>query len=475
MKHSLYKKFYVTFLSVVLSGFFMLGSMVLIFSGNYVMVQNKGRLLSQSQTVAHQIAQGSFQLSSPRLAQYSEQVAAMFSGATNTHILVVNTNGDLIASSGLSLELSSVPKEQVQRYRSQSGAFTGDLDGALPYNCAIGAAPITVNGNCIGMVYSVLPLQMMGEFLRDLLEMLIIAALLTAVLVGFGAYFMASALVRPLSQMSKAAKSLARGDFSQRITHIRKDEIGQLAQAFNQMTLSLEAGEKMRHGFVANVSHELKTPMTTISGFVDGMIDGTIPKSEHPKYLAIVGGEVKRLSRLVNTMLNLSKLESGETPLHPVPFDLKESVLQTLFMFETPITAKEIQVEGLEEFPCLPIVADGDLLHQAVYNLIENSVKYTPNGGTVTLKGWQEKNNVYFCLRNTGEGIDSDHLPFVFDRFYKVDQSRGADKNSLGLGLYLVKTIVSLHGGQITVRSAQGSFCEFELSLPQDTTKIQSQ
>ena len=475
MKHSLYKKFYVTFLSVVLSGFFLLGSMILVFSGNYMMAQNKGQLLSQSQTVSQQIAAASLQLGNQKLTQYAEQIAEMFSKATNSHLLVANQEGVVIANSGVSLSEPQIPNENFTRFRVQSGTFSGNLGGVLPVNCAIAAAPVLANGNCIGVVYSVLPLQTIGAFLRDLLQMLILAAIVTALLVGFGAYFMASALVRPLSQMSKAAKSLARGDFSGRITHFRKDEIGQLAQSFNQMTLSLEAGEKMRHGFVANVSHELKTPMTTISGFVDGMLDGTIPKSEHPKYLAIVGGEVKRLSRLVNTMLNLSKLESGETPLHPVPFDLKESVLQTLFMFETPITAKEIQVEGLEEFPCLPIVADGDLLHQAVYNLIENSVKYTPNGGTVTLKGWQEKNNVYFCLRNTGEGIDSDHLPFVFDRFYKVDQSRGADKNSLGLGLYLVKTIVSLHGGQITVRSAQGSFCEFELSLPQDTTKIQSQ
>ncbi len=444
---------------------------MLVFSGNYVMAQNKQSLLSQSQTVAHQIAQGSLQLGNNRLAQYAGQVAAMFSDATNTHIIVVNTQGEIIANSGISLEKPSIPTEQVTRYLTQSGAFTGNLGGALKFNCGIAAVPITVNGNCLGIVYSVLPLQTMGNFLRDLLQMLIIAALLTALLVALGAYFMASALVRPLSQMSKAAKCLARGDFSQRITHIRKDEIGQLAESFNQMTLSLEAGEKMRHGFVANISHELKTPMTTISGFVDGMIDGTIPGEEHQKYLAIVGSEVKRLSRLVNTMLNLSKLESGETPLHPNLFDLKESVLQTVFMFETPITSKEIQLEGLEEFPSLPIVADGDLLHQAVYNLIENSVKYTPPGGTVTLKGWQEKNTVHFCLRNTGDGIEGDHLPFVFDRFYKVDQSRGADKNSLGLGLYLVKTIISLHKGQITVRSAQGAFCEFEFSLPQDFTK----
>ena len=471
MKKSLYKKFYVTFLTVMLAGFFLLGSIVLAFSGNYFMGQNKGRLISQSQTAAQQLSYATVQLDLPRLSQYVNQLSAMFAQATNTELLVVSSNGTVMANTGLVLETSQIPEEQLTRYRSQTAAFTGNLGGALKGNCAIAASPITANGQWVGVVYSVLPLKTIGDFLRDLLQLLLIAALLTAVLVGFGAYAMASAMVRPLAQMSKAAKCLAQGDFSQRIQGNRQDEIGQLADAFNQMTLSLEAGEKMRHGFVANVSHELKTPMTTISGFVDGMIDGTIPSEQHPQYLAIVSAEVKRLSRLVNTMLGLSKLESGETPLHPAHFDLKESVLQAVFMFEQQIEQKNITLKGLEEFPSLPLFADGDLTHQAIYNLIDNSVKYTPKDGTVTITGREEDRKVYFTVRNTGEGIHPDHLPFVFDRFYKVDQSRGADKNSLGLGLYLVKTIMSLHNGQITVRSVEGSFCEFELVFPSDFTK----
>ena len=170
-------------------------------------------------------------------------------------------------------------------------------------------------------------------------------------------------------------------------------------------------------------------------------------------------------------MLGLSKLESGETQLHPTAFDLKDSVLTAAFMFESQFEEKGIALEGLEDLPSLPIVADGDLLHQAIYNLIENSVKYTPHGGTVALKAWQENNTLHLTVHNTGEGILPEHLPFVFDRFYKVDQSRGADKNSLGLGLYLVKTIINLHNGQITVRSKAGSFCEFELALPQTSAE----
>ena len=467
MKKSLYKKFYATFLTVVLTGFLLLGSIVVVFTGNYMTEQNKSRLKSQSQTIAYEIGQGPAQLNPHHLSQYLQRLSFMVSNATESYVFVVNTNGEIVINTGAPLPANTViSSQQLQPFLSQSGGFTGDFGEAFSYDCAVGTAPIRLGDKTIGVVFSVLPLNSIGDFLWDLVVMLLLAAFLAVLLVSVGAYFMASALVKPLTQMSKAAGCLAQGDFSQRIHHHRKDEIGKLADAFNQMTLSLEAGEKMRYGFVANVSHELKTPMTTISGFVDGIIDGTIPPQDHEKYLHIVSGEVKRLSRLVNSMLNLSKLESGETALHPTTFDLKESLLQTVFMFESAIEEKHLTVEGLEELTSLPLTADRDLIHQAIYNLVENSVKYTPKEGCITLLAQQRDNRIHLTVRNTGEGIHPDQLPFVFDRFYKVDQSRGADKNSLGLGLYLVKTIAALHNGKITVRSRQFEFCEFELELP---------
>ena len=459
---------------MVLTGFVILSSMILVFTANYMTEQHKSRLLSQSQTLAAQIGQGSTELKPHHLTQYVNHLSYLFSDTTQSYIMVVNTEGEVLTNTGAPLSASTLDPQYLERFLHQSSVFTGNLQGLLPADCAVACSPVVLRGESVGAVFSIMPLSIVGDFLWDVLQMLFVAALLSVILVSFGAYFMASALVKPLTQMSKAANRLAQGDFSCRIHHHRTDEIGHLADAFNQMTLSLEAGEKMRYGFVANVSHELKTPMTTISGFVDGMIDGTIPREDHEKYLNIVSEEVKRLSRLVTTMLGLSKLESGETPLHPASFDLRERVLQAVFMFENTLEEKKITVQGLEEFPSLPLTADQDLIHQAVYNLVENSVKYTPEGGTITLTGQKEKEQVTFCIRNTGEGIDPDHLPFVFDRFYKVDQSRSRDKNSLGLGLYLVKTIVSLHRGQITVRSRKQDFCEFEMILPTKFTTQES-
>ena len=465
MKKSLYKKFTLTFLAIVLSGFLLLGSLVLVFAGQYWMDNNKKELLLQAGTVAGMIQTGAQVYGGTQLNRYAYQIATVVAGAADCQMLVVNAEGQPVACVGEYVNENTLTPRWVIEFADRSGTVVGTLDGVLDTQCLVAAAPIFVNGGCVGVAYAASPMGQVGAFTRQLLQLLLVAALVVAVLLVVAAYAMASAMVRPLQEMSQAAECLARGDFSRRIAVTRQDEIGQLADAFNRMTLSLEAGEKMRKGFVANVSHELKSPMTTIGGFVNAILDGTVDAAQQQEYLGIIGDEVKRLSRLVNTMLNLAKLESGETVLHPALWDLTESAIHAALMFEPAITQKQLTLAGLEELPRLPAVVDPDLMEQVVFNLMDNAVKYTPPGGTITMSGRVEEGKLIFCLRNTGDGIAEQDLPFVFDRFYKVDRSRGADRNSLGLGLYLVKTIVMLHHGSITVRSVQHAFCEFELQL----------
>lgn len=466
MKKSLFKKFYITFLAIMLVGFTLLSVIVLAFSGNYWMGQNKKMLANQVQTIVDQVQNGSLLYRGEWLYQYVRQVSSVVCQATDCQILVVDDRGMPQVVVGDAFTFKPVSSAYLNPYDWEEDSQNTDLGGALKEDCLVVGEPYAVDEQTAGVVYAVIPLGEMSGYVRDLLTLLFLATLLIAVLLLAASYFMASALVRPLTQMSQAARCLARGDFSNRIKSDRKDEIGQLAEAFNDMTLSLEAGEKMRRGFIANVSHELKTPMTTIAGFVDGVLDGTIPQEQHGQYLQIVSGEVKRLSRLVNTLLNLSKLESGEVTLHPVAMDLTQTVCGISFLFEPTVNQKQLAWEGLEQLPELWVKGDADLLHQVFYNLIDNSVKYTPPGGTVSFRGWLQDGKVHLAVRNTGNGVNEKHLPFLFDRFYKVDQSRGEDKNSLGLGLYLVKTIVAYHYGNITVRSIEGEFCEFEVVLP---------
>ena len=217
--------------------------------------------------------------------------------------------------------------------------------------------------------------------------------------------------------------------------------------------------------------------MQTIGGFVDGILDGTIPPERQNQYLRIVSDEVKRLSRLVWSMLNISRIEAGETKITPVDFNIVETIIQTLFNFEHLIEKKHVEVGGLEDVGKVMVKADPDLIHQVVYNLIDNAVKFVDEGGKISFRFETKGTMTSFTVRNSGEGISKEEIQRVFEKFYKTDRSRGLDKRGVGLGLYIVRTIVNLHGGEIVVRSMDGEYCEFTVSLPSGriATKKQEQ
>ena len=237
------------------------------------------------------------------------------------------------------------------------------------------------------------------------------------------------------------------------------------------MARSLSSVETMRRSFVANVSHELRTPMTTIAGFIDGILDGTIPAEKRDYYLKIVSDEIKRLSRLVKTMLSLSRIDSGQLRLNMVDFDLLGLTGQTLLTFEKRIEEKSITIEGLEDAEPMPVHGDYDLLGQVLYNLLDNAVKFTNVGGSIQIHIEKRDDRTVCSIRNTGAGIPAEEMPRIFERFYKSDRSRGLDKNGIGLGLYIVQTAVALHKGEVLVRSVEGDYTEFSFWLPDQIQK----
>jgi len=279
-------------------------------------------------------------------------------------------------------------------------------------------------------------------------------------------YAMTYRITKPLKSMSEASKAMARGDFSRRIPVMSDDEIGELSMSFNMMTNNLAQLEGMRRSFVANVSHELKTPMTTIGGFIDGILDGTIDKEKQSYYLSIVSQEVKRLSRLVHSMLSMARLESGEFKLKPELFDLSGLLCTIVISQEQRIEKLNLNITGLDELQNVSVTADKDLIHQVIYNLVDNAIKFNKEGGEIRFSLTAEGKNAVLTVTNSGDGIPHTDMPFVFERFYKVDKSRSASKNSTGLGLYIVKTIVTAHGGSITVSGRENEFTSFRVSLP---------
>ncbi len=273
---------------------------------------------------------------------------------------------------------------------------------------------------------------------------------------------------RPLRDMARVANAFGHGDLNARarVEEGSSEEMEGLAIAFNNMASSLQKSEYQRQEFVANVSHELKTPMTTIAGYVDGILDGTIPESRRDYYLQIVSDETKRLSRLVRSMLDISQLQDREIPEEKkMHFDLEEAMGQVLITFEKKINDKGLDVEV--DFPEYPVYtfANRDSVTQVIYNLIDNAVKFCPQGRQLGLRIREGGGKVYISVSNEGDTIPAEELPLVFDRFHKLDKSRSQNRDGWGLGLYIVKTIVCSHGENISVTSRDGK-TTFTFTMP---------
>ena len=273
----------------------------------------------------------------------------------------------------------------------------------------------------------------------------------------------------PLQEMAKVASAFGHGDLTVRVKVSQEDpqEVQELAIAFNNMAVSLEKSEYQRKEFVANVSHELKTPMTTIGGYVDGMLDGTIPQEKQRYYMQIVSDETKRLSRLVRSMLDISRLQSQEgiPEARKRQFDVTEQAGRVLLTFEQKILHKELDVQV--DMPDHPVetFADEDAITQVIYNLVDNAVKFCPPQGLLGLTVRPVGNKIYVSVANGGDTIPPEELPLVFDRFHKLDKSRSQNRDGWGLGLYIVKTLVTSHGENISVASRDGK-TEFTFTLP---------
>lgn len=329
------------------------------------------------------------------------------------------------------------------------------------------ATPVTIYGKTMGTVFAVKPVSAtLLQYFSQIVKIMLVSALITLVISMVIIYGMVYRITKPLKEMSHAAKLYAVGDFGYEVSVKGDDELSELAEAFNKMAKSLAALEGSRRSFVANVSHELKTPMTTIGGFIDGILDGTIGPEQEKKYLGIVSDEVKRLSRLVTGMLNMSKLEAGEMNINAKEFDISKSVFKTLLNFEKKINSKSIDIRGLDTMQSIKVKADEDMLMQVIYNLVDNAIKFTPQNGYISVKTFSDGAKVYVSIRNSGEGISHEEINKVFERFYKIDKSRSYDVKGAGLGLYIVKSIINLHKGEITAESVPNEYTDFSFWIP---------
>jgi len=382
-------------------------------------------------------------------------------------IIVTDDSGKILLTSDqtASYEGRAIPKEALDTVLRGYYQANSDLGGVLPENYPLQGMPIFAGSTPVGTVFTFLTKSVTEDIINVMIKTIVMVCLWVMLAALIAVYFISERIIRPLKEISLAAKKFAKGKFDVRVPVIGRDEVAELAVAFNNMASSIAGLEEMRRTFLGNVSHDLRTPMTTIAGFIDGIIDGAIPEEKHRYYLELIAGEVKRLSRLVSTLLDISRIQAGDRKFNKVSFDICEMARLIVISFEQKLDEKKLDVEFECDEENMFVYADRDAIYQVLYNICDNGVKFSRENGKYRIKLSRHDKKVFVSVYNEGQGIPEEELPSVFDRFYKSDRSRGLDKTGVGLGLYIAKTVMDAHGEEIWVKSVYGEYCEFVFTL----------
>jgi signal transduction histidine kinase len=416
-------------------------------------------------------------------SDYLQTIFDWTSEETNSLYFLFDTNGDcVLCSSDVTGDRNEIHLDAtVIKQLVEDGTYSSDtLAAMVPGE----NRPVISNGTIVslsssggeGSVY-----YLFSDTATDLIESFMIrtwvfslltCAVLSAIL-GMVTVIYLNQQQKPLERMMQVAQQCVQGDYTEHIVPGSFEEpfYEELAYSINELAYAAENAEEQRKQFVSNVSHELRTPMTIISGYVDGILDGTVPKAKRMQYLSIVSQEMQRLKILISSMLNLTKFDNGTIQIHYQKFPIQDMVFRTILMFESRMEKRQINLEGLDSEP-MQVWGDPDLLGQVIYNLFENAVKFVDTGGTITFTFSENATESAIAIRNTGAGISKEELPKIFERFYKSDDSRSHDKTGLGIGLDITKHIIRLHKAQISVSSEEGSYTEFLIRLPKEGCTI---
>ena len=390
------------------------------------------------------------------------QLASFAATVSDVHFMICDREGHVLLSTDKDLTGMTVtmPAKMTREIMEQGETSARDDLGGLYENKRFVVGVPAVNptgGEVVGEVFAVSTSASLDAMWQGFVGLFFMTALVVLMI-----SFMASSVttmrqIQPIREMAAATRQYAEGNFDIRMNDYgRDDEIGELAASFNNMAESLQQTERQRREFIANISHELKTPMTTIAGYTDGILDGTIPPENERQYLQIISNESRRLSRMVRRMLDVSQLQVMDPLRGGNHFDICESMRRVLISMEKKINDRHLDVDAdIPEEPIL-VLGDNDMITQVIYNLLENAAKFAREGSTLYLGVVNIDGKARVTVRNVGDTIPAEELPLLFERFHKSDKSRSEDKDGVGLGLYIVKTILEQHKEKINVTSENG-------------------
>lgn len=472
-KNTFFKKYMLINFVVIVISFITLGIMVIVFMLNYWEDQ-KHKLLSENAESISTFIKKNLKESGTELqtidTPLTKIVLDRFSKNIDADIFITDENGVIMLLSSRAQNNLSIGQQIPPCIVGDAlgGGYNGkgNLSGTYKDSCYFVGVPIIINETEVGIVFASTDTEYISNFRIYILSIFFIAALISFIVAFLLIGILSYSMIQPLKLLTKVAHNFGRGDLLARVEIKNNDEIGELAKEFNNMADSIEDSEKVRRSFISNVSHELKTPITSICGVIDAILDGTIQEEKRDYYLKIVSDESKRLSRLVTSMINLSRIDNNQIKLNKSEFNITPIIISILISFEQKIASKNVNVINLDKIDEALIYADKDMIYQVIYNLVENSVKFVESGGYIYVNACENGDNVSFTIKNSGIGISNEEIKYIFDKFYKTDKSRSQDKKSIGLGLYICKTIIKRHGGEISINSVENKYCEFNFWIP---------
>ena len=452
---------------MVLLTLVLLGTVFFSLSYNYARGQKTDELLERAQVVSRlsvrYLESGRYlTMEELRQDQVFQQLAATAAMISDMDILVCDEEGHVLLSTDETMEGQSITiPEGVMSAVLEQGTWAGRsrLDQLYESKRFVGGVSVVspTTGKVLGSVFTVSSGDTVDALWRTFAGLLVMTALVVLMISFVATSVTTMRQIKPIREMAQATRCYAEGDFDIRMNDYgRDDEIGELAASFNNMAERLQQTERQRREFIANISHELKTPMTTIAGYTDGILDGTIPPENEKQYLQIIANESRRLSRLVRRMLDVSQLQAMDPLRNGNHFDICESMRRVLISMEKKINDRHLDVEAdIPDEPIL-VLGDNDMITQVLYNLLENAAKFAREGSTLYLGVTMMDGKARVTVRNVGDTIPAEVLPLLFERFHKSDKSRSEDKDGYGLGLYIVKTILQQHKEDISVTSENG-------------------
>lgn len=469
MKRTLYLKLLLGYVAFGILGFITIATFTSHQTMDYIENEASENLYRESNLIASNYA-ADYYRQTMTLDDLKSQISAI-AAYLDSDIWIVDTKGTILIDSANANPSGTLIKNFDITSFGTRYYLVGNFYDIYSEDVLTVFSPITINYKVKGYVMIHQPLEQLTSFNNGFLNIsymtLAIIFLCAFVVLGLFTY----TVYIPIRKITKAAKEYATGDFTQQINIHTNDEIGYLAASLNFMATELSTLEEDQRKFIANVSHDFRSPLTSIKGYIEAIMDGTIPYEMQDKYLNIILFETERLNKLTQSMLELNKYGKKGTMLDISRFDINNTIKMVVQSFEGTCKQKKISFELILTGQTLFVSADMSKIQQVLYNLIDNAIKFSHTDSTITIETTEKNDKVFVSVKDTGIGIPKDSLKKIWERFYKTDLSRGKDKKGTGLGLAIVKEIISAHNENINVISTEGVGTEFIFTLPLAETR----